>query len=31
LCNEQIRDTFNGVLSGFNFEKVEKAVSALIV
>jgi argininosuccinate lyase len=31
LCNEQIRDSFNGVLSGFNFEKVEKAVSALIV
>jgi argininosuccinate lyase len=31
LCNQQIRDSFNGVLSGFNFEKVEKAVSALIV
>ncbi len=31
LCNEQIRDSFNGVLSGFNFEKVEKAVRALIV
>ena len=31
LCNEQIRDSFNGVLSGFNFEKVEKAIRALIV
>ncbi len=30
LCNEQIRDSFNGVLSGFNFEKVEKAIRALI-
>ena len=31
LCNEQIRDSFNGVLTGFNFEKVEKAIRALIV
>jgi argininosuccinate lyase len=30
LCNEQIHAYFTGILSGFNFEKVDKAVSALI-
>lgn len=30
LCNEQIQTSFNGVLSGFTFEKVDRAIATLI-
>ncbi|WP_395626441.1 argininosuccinate lyase [Daejeonella sp.] len=30
LCNEQIQTSFNGVLSGFTFEKVDRAIANLI-
>jgi argininosuccinate lyase len=30
LCNEQIQTGFNGVLSGFTFEKVDRAIATLI-
>jgi argininosuccinate lyase len=30
LCNEQIQSAFKDVLSGFNFEKVDSAISDLI-